>query len=61
MTDQEGREQLEDAAYQATVHLSAAPDLLKPNLRGNARFIAAKRSVFGWAWRYIRRTFHFRM
>ena len=61
VTDGEGKEQLEDAAYQATVHLSAAPDLLKPNLRGNARFIAAKRSVFGWTWRYIRRTFHFRM
>ena len=61
VTDREGKEQLEDAAYQATVPLDAEPGLLKPNLRGNARFVAAKRSAFGWLWRYIRRTFHFRM
>ncbi|MEK6262868.1 MAG: HlyD family efflux transporter periplasmic adaptor subunit [Planctomycetota bacterium] len=61
VTDREGKEQLEDAAYQATVLLDESPGLLKPNLRGNARFIAAKRSAFGWLWRYIRRTFHFRM
>ena len=52
---------LEDAAYQATVILDEAPELLRPNLRGNARFVAAQRSAFGWLQRYVRRTFHFRM
>ena len=61
VTDREGQEQLEDAAYQATVLLDESPELLKSNLRGNARFIAAKRSAFGWLWRSVRRTFHFRM
>ena len=61
VTDREGKEQLEDAVYQATVHFEGSPDLLKPNLRGNARFIAARRSAVSWAWRSIRRTFHFRM
>ena len=59
--DREGRQQLQEAAYQATVLLSDSPDLLKPNLRGTARFTAANRSAFGWVWRYIRRTFHFKM
>ncbi len=61
VTDRDGREQLEDASYQATVFLDETPALLKPNLRGNAHFPAPQRSAFGWLWRYIRRTFHFRM
>ena len=60
VTDRDGKEQLEDAAYQATVFLDESPELLKPNLRGNARFVAAKRSTFGWLWRSLRRTFYFR-
>ena len=59
--DQEGREQLQEAAYRATVELDESPDLLRPHLRGNARFMAAHRSAFGWMWRYLRRTFHFKM
>ncbi len=61
VTDHDGREQLQDAAYQATVYLDESPELLKPNLRGSARFIAARRSAFSWLWRSIRRNFHFRM
>ena len=61
VTDREGNEQLPDAAYQATVLLSEAPGLLKSNLRGNARFVATRRSAFSWFWRFFRRTFHFRM
>ena len=59
--DREGREQLQESAYQATVLLDESPELLTPNLRGFARFMAARRSAFGWGWRYIRRTFHFKM
>ena len=59
--DREGREQLQESAYQATVVLDESPELLTPNLRGTARFMAANRSAFGWMWRYIRRTFHFKM
>lgn len=61
VTDRDNKEKLEDAAYQATVILNDSPELLRPNLRGHARFIAAKRSVFGWLWRYVGRTFHFHM
>ncbi len=60
-SDREGREQLQEAAYQATVLIDESPELLRNNLRGNARFMAANRSAFGWLWRYIRRTFHFKM
>lgn len=57
----EGREELQESAYQATVILDESPELLTPNLRGTARFMAANRSAFGWLWRYVRRTFHFKM
>ena len=60
-SDREGREQLQQSAYQATVLLDESPELLRTNLRGNARFMAANRSAFGWLWRYVRRTFHFKM
>lgn len=59
--NREGKEQLQEAAYQATIVLHESPELMKTNLRGNARFMAVKRSVFGWVWRYVRRTFHFKM
>lgn len=61
VTDSQGKEQLHDAAYKATVTLNESVDLMLPNLRGNARFIATRRSAFAWLWRYIRRNFHFRM
>ena len=60
-SDREGREQLQESAYQATVLLEETPELMRTNLRGNARFMAVKRSAFGWLWRYVRRTFHFKM
>jgi putative peptide zinc metalloprotease protein len=60
-TDREGKEQLQESAYQATVYLEETPDLMRTNLRGNARFMAVKRSAFEWLWRYVRRTFHFKM
>jgi putative peptide zinc metalloprotease protein len=61
VADREGREKLEDASYQATVILDETPELLRANLRGNARFVATQRSAFGWLMRYVRRTFYFRM
>ncbi|WP_373651294.1 efflux RND transporter periplasmic adaptor subunit [Schlesneria sp. DSM 10557] len=60
-TDQDGREQLQEAAYRATVILDESPAGLRPYLRGNARFMAVQRSTFGWLWRALRRTFHFKM
>ncbi len=60
-SDSEGKEQLQESAYQATVLLEESPELLRTNLRGNARFMAVKRSAFSWLWRYVRRTFHFKM
>ena len=57
----DGREKLAGNAYQATVLLAADPDLLRPGMRGTARLDAASRSTAGWAWRYIRQTFHFKL
>jgi putative peptide zinc metalloprotease protein len=61
IADREGKEELQNAAYQAVVQLDESPEMLRTDLRGNARFIAVNRSAFGWLWRYVRRTFHFRM
>ena len=61
VTDRDNKEKLENAAYQATVILDDSPELLRTNLRGNARFIVDKRSTFGWIWRYLRKTFYFRL
>lgn len=60
-TDRQGREELQSAAYQAVVVLNESPELFRTDLRGTARFIVTSRSAAGWLWRYIRRTFHFRM
>jgi putative peptide zinc metalloprotease protein len=60
VTDREGKEKLQDAAYQATVILDRVPeDELKSNLRGNARFVTVRRSIFSWVWRSTRRMLHF--
>ena len=61
VTDEQGRERLTSKAYQATVPLNEQLDLLKPGLRGRARFYVDQRSVGDWLWRYIRTTFHFRL
>lgn len=61
VTDNEGREQLTELAYQATVKLNEQTDLMRTGLSGRAMFIVDKRSVGGWIWRYLRQTFHFRL
>jgi putative peptide zinc metalloprotease protein len=60
-TDAKGNERLDGAAYQAIVPLAAIPGTLKPGIRGIARHPMETRSAGDWAWRYLKRTFHFRM
>ncbi len=60
-TDLRGNERLDGSAYQAIVPLAAIPGTLKPGVRGQARFPMDTRTAGGWAWRYLKRTFHFRM
>jgi putative peptide zinc metalloprotease protein len=59
VTDREGKEMLQEAAYQATVVFNQPPGDLKSNLRGNARFVTSRRAVFSWIWRSARRMLHF--
>ena len=61
VTDAQGREKLTSVAYQATVVLEKDAHLLKSGLRGRARFVVAQRSAAEWLWRYLRRTFNFRL
>jgi putative peptide zinc metalloprotease protein len=61
VSDQQGHERLTSSAYQATVRLDGDTDLLRPGMRGRARFIVDRHSAAGWIWRYFRRTFHFRL
>jgi putative peptide zinc metalloprotease protein len=59
--DKQGHERLTSSAYQATVSLEGDTELLRSGMRGRARVTVARRSSFGWIWRYFRRTFHFRL
>jgi len=61
VTDREGQEKLEDAAYQAIIEFQDEPALLRTGLRGQARFVVVERSLGGWLWRWIRRTFDFEL
>lgn len=63
-----GQEQLASTAYRAIaeLHFDSAdtnPDsvLMKPGMRGNARFIISNRTAAYWLWRYICETFRFRV
>ena len=60
-TDEQGRERLVSAAYQTTVVLDEDIPLLRSGMRGRARFSIGHRSVWDWAWRYIKTTFHFKL
>ena len=61
ITDAEGHERLTSVAYQARVVLEDETELLKPGMRGNARFLVERRSAALWLWRLFRRTLHFRI
>lgn len=54
-------EKLTSVAYQATVMLPEDTDLLKTGMRGKARCEIENRTAGEWLWRYMRRTFHFRL
>jgi putative peptide zinc metalloprotease protein len=60
-TDAAGRERLTSVAYQARVIIDDETFLLKPGMRGNARFLVDRRSAAQWIWRAFRRTMHFRL
>jgi putative peptide zinc metalloprotease protein len=61
VADSKGHERLTNSAYQATVRLDEDADFLRSGMRGRARFTVERRSAFDWIWRYLRRTFHFRL
>ncbi|MGH7201213.1 MAG: efflux RND transporter periplasmic adaptor subunit, partial [Planctomycetaceae bacterium] len=61
VSDSEGRERLVSIAYQATVVLDEDPGLMMTGLRGKARFFIDDYSAGQMLWRYLRRTFHFRL
>lgn len=61
VTDSEGRERLASVAYQARVLLIEDSALLKPGMRGSARFLVDRRSAAQWIWRLVCRTFRFRL
>jgi putative peptide zinc metalloprotease protein len=66
--DTAGQEQLASTAYRAIAELHfeapvSAPDavLMRPGMRGNARFLIHNRTLAYWGWRYICETFRFRV
>ena len=61
VTDPDGRERLTSVAYQARVVLDQETQLLKPGMRGTARFLVERRTAAHWLWRAFRRTMHFRI
>ncbi len=61
VTDSEGRERLASVAYQARVLLTEDSALLKPGMRGTARFLVDRRSAAQWIWRAVCRTFRFQL
>ncbi len=61
VTDVNHKERLTSIAYQATVLINRDVDLLKTGMRGQARFLVDTRTAGDWLWRYLRRTFHFRL
>ncbi len=61
VTDKQGRERLTSIAYQATVLIREDADLMRPGLKGWARFVVDRRTTGEHLWRYFRKTFHFRL
>ncbi|MFN8709239.1 MAG: HlyD family efflux transporter periplasmic adaptor subunit [Planctomyces sp.] len=67
-SDPQGKEKLASTAYRAIVALSfdhpeSSEDgvLMKPGMRGNARFLVDSRTAWQWACRYFLETFRFRV
>ena len=68
VSDQQGKEKLASTAYRAIVELEfdqeewkGDGELMKPGMRGNARFLVANRSLAQWGYRYFFETFRFRL
>ncbi|MDA1212845.1 MAG: HlyD family efflux transporter periplasmic adaptor subunit, partial [Planctomycetota bacterium] len=61
VTDSQGRERLTSHVYQATVDLADDLELMRTHMRGQARVHVGNRSLVDWIWRYLTRTFHFRL
>ena len=61
VTDKQGRERLTSIAYQATVSIREDTALMRPGLKGWAKFEVDRRSAGEHLWRYFRQTFHFRL
>ncbi len=61
VSDPQGRERLTSIAYQAKVRLDEDAPLLLSGMRGRARFLVDSHTAGEWIWRYLRRTFHFRL
>ena len=66
--DEKGQEALASTAYRAIVQMhffrentQADVALIKPGMRGQARFLIDDRTVFQWGKRYFWETFRFRL
>lgn len=66
--DDKGQETLTSTAYRATVEMHFIHEeskydaaLIKPGMRGTARFLIDDRTVWQWTMRYIYETFRFRL
>ena len=57
----EGKEELVSPAVEATVILDQDTHLFRTGMRGWARFVMDRRTIGAWTWRYLRKTFHFRL
>ncbi|MEZ5942038.1 MAG: HlyD family efflux transporter periplasmic adaptor subunit [Planctomycetaceae bacterium] len=61
VSDSQGREKLTSPVFQGTIEFAEQPPSLTTGMRGRVRFVVQKRTVFDWAWRWFRQTFHFRL
>ena len=68
VADQQGKEKLASTAYRAIVAMDFTQEtsltdevLMKPGMRGNARFLVANRSAAQWGYRYFFETFRFKL
>ncbi len=61
VTDPAGAETLVEPVYEATVTLDPTADVLKSGLRGSARCIVSRRTLFEWIARACWTTFNFRL
>lgn len=61
VTDRDGRERLTSTAYRVVVRLDNDLHLLRPGMRGNARFLVQERTAWQWFKRYFYETFRFRL